>query len=153
MRSLTLLLILTISTRVLSNGVNLRSAPLATSTPYSRKFSSPPLSLMNSSILESGDQNWVRMGRVFSAVSGLALSSASSGATHTFMTPSRGAIQDSHLPSGLMCPAVLVGLPNILARSIKGVAGAGDAACTDAALARLTANNRRNRIGIMASSR
>src|SRR5438093_11865878 len=108
-RSLMALLILTISTRVFSNGVRVFCSPLATSTPYSRKFSSPPMSLMNSSVFESGDQNAVRIGRDFSAVSGLALSGDASGETQIFMTSSRGAIQDNHLPSGLMRAEVLVG--------------------------------------------
>ena len=69
---------------------------------------------MNRIVFESGDQKVVRIGRIFSAVSGLAWAGSLTGATHTFSTPSRGAIHDSHLPSGLIWPAALVGLPKIL---------------------------------------
>src|SRR5450830_1513745 len=81
---------------------------------------------MNSTVFESGDQKLLRIGRVFSSVSGLACARLLAGATHRFSTPSRGAIHDNHLPSGLSLAAVLVGLPKILPRSISGTSAAGD---------------------------
>ena len=95
------------------------------------------MSLTKSSVFESGDQNAVRIGRMRSAVSGRALDMSSDGATHTFSTPSRGAIHDSHFPSGLSRPAVLVGLPKNLARSMSGTSEAG---CAEAAAVRVKAS-------------
>src|SRR5438270_4715285 len=60
-----------------------------------------------------------RIGRTFSSVSGFAFDGSSAGATQMFSTPSRGAIQETHLPSGLTRPWVLVGLPKKVARGIS----------------------------------
>src|SRR3989338_1670267 len=70
---------------------------------------------------ESGDQKKLRIGRVFSLVSGLAWLGSDRGATQMFITPSLGAPQASHLPSGLIRPRPRLGLPNSFARSIRGV--------------------------------
>ncbi len=51
------------------------------------------------------------------------------GAIQTFITPSLGARQLSHLPSGLIWPAVRVGLPNRCSRGISGAASAFALAC------------------------
>ena len=72
-----------------------------------------------------------------SAVSGRAFDRSSDGATHTFSTPSRGAIHDSHFPSGLSRPPVRVGLPKNLARSMSGTSEAG---CAQAAAMRMRAS-------------
>src|ERR1700694_2405228 len=110
----------TIWTLVLSNGVRLRCFRSATLTLYSWKFSSPPLSLMNRIDLESGAQKYSRIGRVFSLVTACALVKSDLGASQILSTPSSGAIQDSHFPSGLTRPATRLGLPNSLLRSISG---------------------------------
>src|SRR3954462_2108459 len=75
---------------------------------------------MNRMRLESGDQKYWRTGRSRSFVIGLAASGLSTGATHRLRTPSRGAVQLSHLPSGEIRPLALTGLPKSLARSISG---------------------------------
>src|SRR5690242_4506087 len=93
--------------------------------------------------LESGDQKYWRTGRSRSFVRGLAASGLSTGATQMLSTPSRGAVQLSHLPLGEIWPFALTGLPNSFARSISGTewmsaAIAGCAArIVDAASARL----------------
>src|ERR1700682_1037464 len=60
-----------------------------------------------------------RIGRVFSSVSGLAFARSPAGATQMLSTPSRGAIQEIHLPSGLTRPCVFSGLPKKSARGIS----------------------------------
>src|SRR5476649_2806540 len=60
-----------------------------------------------------------RIGRVFSAVRGFALVRSLAGATQMFSTPSRGAIHEIHLPSGLTRPWVFSGLPKKSARGIS----------------------------------
>src|SRR6185436_17019757 len=60
-----------------------------------------------------------RIGRTFSSVSGLAYDGSEAGATQMFSTPSRGAIHEIHLPSGLMSPWTLLGLPRNEARGIS----------------------------------
>ena len=59
-----------------------------------------------------------RIGRTFSSVRGFAFAGSEEGATQMFSTPSRGAIQEIHLPSGLMRPCTLLGLPKNDARGI-----------------------------------
>src|SRR5258706_14416107 len=59
-----------------------------------------------------------RIGRTFSSVSGFAFDGSEDGATQMFSTPSRGAIQEIHLPSGLMRPCTLLGVPKNDARGI-----------------------------------
>src|SRR4051812_1434224 len=71
------------------------------------------------------------MGRLVSAVRARAALGSAAGATKTLRTPSRGAIQLSHLPSGDRRPAALVGLPKNFSRAISGTpswAAAGMAA-------------------------
>src|SRR5690349_9036782 len=75
---------------------------------------------MNMIWVESGDQKYSRTGRSRSLVSGLAASGLSTGATQTLSTPSRGAVQLSHFPSGEIRPFALTGLPNSFVRSISG---------------------------------
>src|SRR5438309_6711299 len=75
---------------------------------------------MNRICLESGDQKYERTGRCRSSVMGLALCGLETGATQTLRTPSRGAVQLSHLPSGEIRPFALTGLPKSLARSMRG---------------------------------
>jgi hypothetical protein len=65
-----------------------------------------------------------RIGRTFSSVSGFALEGSEAGATQMLSTPSRGAIQEIHRPSGLMRPCALVGLPKKVARGISSTFGA-----------------------------
>jgi hypothetical protein len=77
---------------------------------------------MKSTVFESGVQKALGIGRTVSLVNGRACAMSAAGATHTFSTPSRGAIHEIHCPSGLMRPPVRVGLPKNLARSISGVA-------------------------------
>src|SRR5205823_5517398 len=60
-----------------------------------------------------------RIGRTFSSVSGFAFDGSPAGATQMLSTPSRGAIHEIHLPSGLMRPWTLVGLPRKEARGIS----------------------------------
>src|SRR5256885_14158842 len=131
MRFLMCLLEPTIWTLVLSNGVRLRCFPSATLTLYSWKFSSPPLSLMTRMDLESGAQKYSRIGRVFSRVTACALVKSDLGASQTLSTPSSGAIHDSHFPSGLARPAMRLGLPKSLLRSISGGAGTSAAAAAE----------------------
>jgi hypothetical protein len=45
----------------------------------------------------------------------------SEGATHTFIKPLTGAIQETHFPSGLSRAPRLTGLPNSADRKISGV--------------------------------
>src|SRR3712207_3804023 len=87
---------------------------------------------MNMIIDESGAQKCERIGRVRSLVSGRAAFGSSSGATQTFSTPSRGAIHDSHLPSGLRRPCVRFGLPKKALRGISGAATGTTAAGAEA---------------------
>src|SRR5471032_1838444 len=60
-----------------------------------------------------------RIGRVFSAVRGFAFDRSAVGATQMFSTPSRGAIHEIHLPSGLTRPWVFSGLPKKSARGMS----------------------------------
>src|SRR5262249_21582605 len=60
-----------------------------------------------------------RIGRTFSSVSGFAFEGSAAGATQMLSTPSRGAIHEIHLPSGLMSPCTLLGLPRKEARGIS----------------------------------
>src|SRR5450432_3775275 len=60
-----------------------------------------------------------RIGRVFSDVRGFAFERSPTGAAQMFSTPSRGAIQEIHLPSGLTRPWVFSGLPKKSARGIS----------------------------------
>src|SRR5262245_55199779 len=89
------------------------------------------------------------MGRTFSDVRARALAGSAAGATQTFITPSFGASQDSHLPSGLSRPAARLGLPNSLVRSISGgaVSGAANEAVAMAAAATAQARRRRRMAG------
>src|ERR1700730_1551929 len=130
MRPLMCLLKPTIWTLVLSNGVRLRCFRSARLSLYSWKFSSPPLSLMNRMDPESGAQKYSRIGRVFSLVTARALVKSDLGASQILSTPSSGAIQDSHFPSGLTRPATRLGLPNSLLRSISGGAETSAAVAT-----------------------
>src|SRR3954470_10880517 len=63
------------------------------------------------------------MGRLVSAVSGLAALGFATGDIQMLSTPSRGAIQASHSPFGLTRPATLLGLPKTFALSIRGTGG------------------------------
>ena len=78
---------------------------------------------MNMTCFESGDQNAWRIGRVFSAVSGLAWSGALAGATQTLSTPSLGASHDRFLPSGLSRTPARSGLPNSTLRGMRSALG------------------------------
>jgi len=55
-------------------------------------------------------------------VSGRASESFATGASQTFITPSRGASHDSHWPSGESWAPERLGLPNSLLRSMSGAA-------------------------------
>ncbi len=79
---------------------------------------------MNSTMEESGDQKYWRIGRLVSVVSTLALVRSPTGAAQTFITPSLGASQEIHLPFQLTRAAVRLGLPNSLLRSISGAGAA-----------------------------
>ena len=77
------------------------------STSYSRQFSSPPVSCTYSRWRPSCAQPNCRMPRSVSSVTTRAAarstpSCALTGASHTFSTPSWGAIQASWVPSGEM---------------------------------------------------
>src|SRR5262249_11101386 len=78
-----------------------------------------------------------RIGRTFSSVSGFAFEGSLAGATQMLSTPSRGAIHEIHLPSGLMRPWALDGFPRKEARGISSTwvtcANAGATATRDAA--------------------
>ena len=67
----------------------------------------------------SGDHQYSMIGRGFSSVTGFADASASTGATQTFSTPSRGAIHASDLPSGESFGASRLGLPKISLRGMR----------------------------------
>jgi len=72
----------------------------------------------------------------------------------TNATPqARGAIQDSHLPSGLMRPAILPALPKKCARAISGTGSAGGAAEEDKTGLALLASSSSNKGRIIRSSR
>src|SRR3954470_11097966 len=83
------------------------------------------------------------MGRLVSAVSGLAALGFATGAIQILSTPSRGAIQASHSPFGLTRPATLLGLPNSFALSIRGTSGACAKAGAASAMNTLRARRRR----------
>src|SRR3984893_15717821 len=85
---------------------------------------------MNRMDLESGAQKYSRIGRVFSPVTARAFVKSDLGASQILSTPSSGAIQDSHFPSGLTRPATRLGLPNSLLRSISGGADTSAAVAT-----------------------
>src|SRR5438105_12332038 len=85
---------------------------------------------MNRIDLESGAQKYSRIGRGFSLVTACALVKSDLGASQILSTPSSGAIQDSHFPSGLTRPATRLGLPNNLLRSISGGADTSAAVAT-----------------------
>jgi hypothetical protein len=93
---------------------------------------------MNNICRLSGDQKYCLIGRLVSAVSGRADFGSAAEATKMLSTPSRGAIQLSHLPSGDRRPATWVGLPKIFSRGMSGTfvwATAGRAATVIAAQA------------------
>src|SRR3954454_15138606 len=83
------------------------------------------------------------MGRLVSAVSGLAALGLATGAIQMLSTPSRGAIHASHSPFGLTRPAVLLGLPKSVALSIRGTGGACANAGAASAMNTLRARRRR----------
>jgi hypothetical protein len=60
------------------------------------------------------------IGRSFALVIRRASAGLSNGAIKTFITPSCGAIQPSHFPSGLRVPPLRTGLPNRASRVIRG---------------------------------
>jgi hypothetical protein len=66
------------------------------------------------------------------------------GATQTLRTPSRGASQESHWPSGLICPWVLVGLPKNDARGISSTYASVGSAKSATAAARPAGKSLRN---------
>src|SRR5689334_11606364 len=82
-------------------------------------------------------QKCCRIGRTFSSVRGFAFEGSSEGATQMLRTPSRGAIHEIHLPSGLMRPWALVGLPKNVAR---GISSTFWASATGVAIAASNAN-------------
>src|SRR6478752_7661556 len=81
-----------------------------------------------------------RIGRTFSSVSGFAFDGSEAGATQMFSTPSRGAIHEIHLPSGLMSPWTLLGLPRKEERGISSTSATCAIVTAGMAAAR-TANN------------
>src|SRR5258706_16333883 len=87
--------------------------------------------MKSTSLLLRAQKCW-RMGRVFSSVSGFALEGSAAGGTQMLSTPSRGAIHEIHLPSGLTRPCALVGLPKKSARGMSSTPGACAAAPSEA---------------------
>src|SRR5438552_2262041 len=83
--------------------------------------------MKRTSLLFLAQKCW-RIGRTFSAVSGFALDGSAAGATQTLSTPSRGAIHEIHLPSGLMRPCAFVGLPKKAARGMNSTSAATEVA-------------------------
>ncbi len=111
-----------------SYGVRSRFAPVSMSTSYSRQFSSPPVSWMYSRCRASLAQAKARMPRSVSSVTTCAASQSTPpspvpeiGATQTFSTPSRGAIQASRVASGEICGLTRSGLPNSTSRGMRTV--------------------------------
>src|SRR5690606_18313101 len=80
------------------------------------------------------------MPRFLSAVTALAWSSRSAGATQTLSTPSSGATQLRYFPSGLIWTAVRSGLLNSSSRGIRSGAGAARANAGANRLARAAAS-------------
>src|SRR6188768_2177777 len=84
---------------------------------------------MNSTCLLSYAQKCWRMPRFWSLVMGLAASRLPRSATQMLSTPSRGAMNDTYLPSGDRRPWVFSGLPN---KAVRGMTG--EPATTSAAV-------------------
>src|SRR5688572_399054 len=82
------------------------------------------------------------MPRLVSLVTGLAEEGSLRGPTHTFRTPSLGAMNDTYLPSGDTRPCAFSGLPNKAERGITGTpatASAGVGVCAEDSKGRRTA--------------
>src|SRR5688572_17334959 len=74
------------------------------------------------------------MPRLVSLVTGLAAEGSLRGPTHTFSTPSLGAMNETYLPSGDTRAWALSGLPNKAERGITGTPATDSAAvgvCAD----------------------
>src|SRR5690348_7394213 len=72
------------------------------------------------------------MPRLVSLVTGLAADGSLRGPTHTFITPSLGAMNDRYLPSGDRRACAFSGLPNNADRGITGTLATFSAAVVGA---------------------